>query len=38
MAVQHPLDLGGVDVLPAADDHVFDPVGDLQVSAVIEHA
>ena len=30
------LDLRGVDVEPAADVHVFEPVGDLEVAALVE--
>ena len=33
---QHLFDLGGVDVEPAADVHVLEPVGDLQVAALVD--
>lgn len=33
---QYLLDLGGIDVEPAADVHVLEPVGDPQVARLIE--
>jgi hypothetical protein len=33
---QHALDLGRVDVLATADDHVLDPVGDVEVAVGVE--
>src|SRR6266542_2505437 len=38
MAVQDGLDLLGIDVLAAADDHVLDPVDDPQVAVGVEDA
>jgi hypothetical protein len=38
MGEQHLLDLGGVDVLPTADDHVLQSPGDRQVAATVEGA
>jgi hypothetical protein len=35
---QHLLDLAGVDVLPATDDHVLEPPGNGEVAAAVEDA
>ena len=38
MLVERGLDLGGVDVLAAADDDVLQPVDDVEVALVVEAA
>ena len=37
MGVEELLDLARVDVLPAADDHVLDPAGDVDVAVGVHH-
>ena len=36
--VEHPLDLGAGDVLAAGDDHVLEPIDDVDVAVVVLHA
>ena len=36
--VEHPLHLGAGDVLAAGHDHVLEPVDDVEVAVVVEHA
>ena len=38
MRDEHFLDLAGVDVLAAPDDHLLEPPGDAQVAAVVHRA
>jgi hypothetical protein len=35
MLVQHALDLGGIDVLAAADDHVLPAVHEAQIAVLV---
>ena len=38
MFVEHRLHFGGVDVLPAGDDHVLDPIDDVDKAVVVRVA